>query len=434
MNLADESQSRHRATLRAFLGVAIPYGLAALPLLFHRSDNPWRLGYSAKYAAFLAFVGCGILVLALLAARSTRRRGNYNLATGLVLLLVTILAIAGGAEWILRVRYTRFMDPFWGQRPSLFLGWENQPYHTWSNKYGVFQTDQDGFRLHRSDPDWRAKNHCRIFALGESSTFGLGLSEENTWPALLEKKLREAWGTDAVDVINAGNPGHNSLQIYLQFFFKVWRWRPNVVILYLGKNDAVMPSVHSPTRLEQDPWKLMSYSKLDYVCRMNEGKSWYFRTLLSDFLRERLAQWRARLAREDSPEPCLDETAEDVPEFVRRNGQDFLMKHVGAIADGCRRLNATLVLVTFAHVLAGWDGRAVDYYNQLLRDFAAREGWPLVDFARLVAQQLDPASFFWDDHHPNEKGAALLADALFETLCALDGVCSEDNTFSASPL
>jgi len=193
-----------------------------------------------------------------------------------------------------------------------------------------------------------------------------------------------------------------------------------MVILYLGKNDAVVQGVHSPTHLEIDTWKLMSYSKLDYVCRMNEGKSWYFRTLVSDFIRERAGRWKERMARVRAPEAeagrALEGSGEGVPDFLVQNGRDFFLKHVAAISDGCRRRNATLVLVTFSHALTGWDADAVGYYNQLLREFAEREGWPLVDFERIIAAEENPKAFFWDDHHPNEKGSRLLADELFQTL------------------
>jgi lysophospholipase L1-like esterase len=52
----------------------------------------------------------------------------------------------------------------------------------------------------------------------------------------------------------------------------------------------------------------------------------------------------------------------------------------------------------------------------LLREFAEREGCILVDFEPVIAAEERPAALFWDDHHPNEEGARLLADQLFEAL------------------
>ena len=50
----------------------------------------------------------------------------------------------------------------------------------------------------------------RIFAMGESSTFGWkGIrSHEEAWPALLEAKLRAAHPDRRIEVINAGVPGY----------------------------------------------------------------------------------------------------------------------------------------------------------------------------------------------------------------------------------
>lgn len=72
--------------------------------------------------------------------------------------------------------------------------------------------------------------------------------------------------------------------------------------------------------------------------------------------------------------------------------------------------------MTFAQVLQGWDDQAVRYYNRLLREFAAREGCLLVDYEALMDTESNPKSYFMDDHHPNEKGARLLAQKLYEAL------------------
>lgn len=75
-----------------------------------------------------------------------------------------------------------------------------------------------------------------IIALGNSLTAGLGVAEEDSWPALLEKKLREEgynW-----QVINAGISGETSSGALRRIQWILSR-DPNIVILETGANDGL---------------------------------------------------------------------------------------------------------------------------------------------------------------------------------------------------
>src|SRR5262249_35080710 len=47
----------------------------------------------------------------------------------------------------------------------------------------------------------------RILALGDSFTFGVGLSEEDTYVARLQKKIDSVFGADRIALLNAGSGG-----------------------------------------------------------------------------------------------------------------------------------------------------------------------------------------------------------------------------------
>jgi acyl-CoA thioesterase I len=75
-----------------------------------------------------------------------------------------------------------------------------------------------------------------IAAVGDSLTAGLGVNEEEAYPALLERKLREKgypWR-----VINAGISGETSSGVLSRLAW-VLKLRPDIVILETGANDGL---------------------------------------------------------------------------------------------------------------------------------------------------------------------------------------------------
>ena len=75
-------------------------------------------------------------------------------------------------------------------------------------------------------------NSIRIISLGDSRTFGWGLSDDETYSALLQKQLREKVGPGKnVEVINAGVNAWSYPQMSVYFREFALHWQPDVVIL-----------------------------------------------------------------------------------------------------------------------------------------------------------------------------------------------------------
>jgi acyl-CoA thioesterase-1 len=75
-----------------------------------------------------------------------------------------------------------------------------------------------------------------IVAVGDSLTEGLGVAEEFTYPALLEKKLRSEGYH--YRVINAGVSGETSSGTLARINW-ILKLRPDIVILVIGANDGL---------------------------------------------------------------------------------------------------------------------------------------------------------------------------------------------------
>ena len=76
----------------------------------------------------------------------------------------------------------------------------------------------------------------RILALGNSCTFGWGVSIENCWTTLLERNLRRELLDSSLEVINAGTPGYSSFQ-GKQYFQELLKYQPDIVLIMFGWND-----------------------------------------------------------------------------------------------------------------------------------------------------------------------------------------------------
>ncbi len=79
----------------------------------------------------------------------------------------------------------------------------------------------------------------RIACIGGSTTFGVLVDDEDTWPAILQKQLG-----DAVTIRNYGVPGYSTAEHVIQMALVVNEWRPDIAIFYVGWND--LRSYHDP--------------------------------------------------------------------------------------------------------------------------------------------------------------------------------------------
>jgi lysophospholipase L1-like esterase len=94
--------------------------------------------------------------------------------------------------------------------------------------------DGAGFRLTGQQP--AGQDALRLFALGDSFTFGMGVEDAQTWPAQLESLLNSG-GAGPVRVINGGTISYGVFQEYDLFTEHGLPTRPAAVIHALYWND-----------------------------------------------------------------------------------------------------------------------------------------------------------------------------------------------------
>lgn len=79
----------------------------------------------------------------------------------------------------------------------------------------------------------------RIVTLGGSTTYGVGVNNEETWPYLLQQQL----GSD-FEVINMGVPGYSSAENLIQTALLLSDFDADLVIYHVGLNDLRNMNVH----------------------------------------------------------------------------------------------------------------------------------------------------------------------------------------------
>lgn len=122
---------------------------------------------------------------------------------------------------------------------SSFL-YENKPnaFYTQSDSDGVFNEirfNSSGFRDNEFS-EGKKQGVFRIAILGDSFEESVQLALSDTWQKVLERQLKEA-GKD-IEVYNFGVSGYGTDQEWLTLKEKVWKFKPDLVILAFTGNDV----------------------------------------------------------------------------------------------------------------------------------------------------------------------------------------------------
>ena len=101
----------------------------------------------------------------------------------------------------------------------------------------LYDKNSEGFRGAEFSKD-KPDDTFRIITVGGSTTFGAGVTEENAWPRILEKKLQNISEGKNIEVINAGIPAIASFAESKLVKEKLIHLEPDLIIVYDGANDV----------------------------------------------------------------------------------------------------------------------------------------------------------------------------------------------------
>ena len=157
-----------------------------------------------------------------------------------------------------------------------------------------------------------------------------------------------------LDIINAGNNGHTSLQTLFRFYTKVLPLEPSHVILYLGPNDFYGTG---PDRLLITEEILYSGSVAQYWAAETRSQNLYARSLLFYVLQQRVPPLGRIVRRPEAADtvasdgPRTNESPDQELQRVKDTIGGAYTENVRTICRMARSKGVEPVLVTFIHNL-----------------------------------------------------------------------------------
>jgi lysophospholipase L1-like esterase len=255
----------------------------------------------------------------------------------------------------------------------------------------------------------------RIVTLGGSSTYDVRIEDNhNTFTAQLEKLLKEDYGYQNVQVINAGVPGYNTWEILVNLEFRVLDLDPDLVIIYENTNDVharlVQPSAYRGDDLgRRQAWQaprvpLWEHSALLRIVSRMTNKS--RQVSVDDFVSApTFLSWPYEYRLNEDGLNASEVLKENPPIYYRRNLENMI-----AVA---KSHGVEIMLTTWAYSPYLNDYASESSYqhgfeenNDVAKEVAAEQQVPIFDFAGVMPQD---AKYWADGRHSNEAGALLKA-------------------------
>jgi lysophospholipase L1-like esterase len=116
-----------------------------------------------------------------------------------------------------------------------YTGYAMKPGYTRLNIERINSLGFRGEEIDQKKPD----GTYRIVAIGGSTTFAVYLPWNQSYPYLLQQELRKRFGTEKIEVINAGLTGSTSAESFHRLPTQILPINPDMVIIYHGFNDLL---------------------------------------------------------------------------------------------------------------------------------------------------------------------------------------------------
>lgn len=266
----------------------------------------------------------------------------------------------------------------------------------------------------------------RIVAIGASTTYGVVNSDQNTYPAQLERRIRES-GYENVEVLNAGVSGYTTTETFINFYLRVLNLSPDMVIFYQARND-VFPQAFNGYVPDFEHYRQPDYSfgSTNYVHKYLFRISHLFMGLATrgggNF------GWSKRdenplygsVKYENRPT-----NSELIDNLSKDQGLITYRKNIESIILLAKQHGIKVVLSTYAFRKEKYESgvierdeailpaiaKQIDKQNEIVGQIATDHQLVLVDTAKQLAPSLD--DYLVDDCHFNDQGQVARAALIF---------------------
>ena len=331
-----------------------------------------------------------------------RRRGGQGVLLNIVLLLGTLVFSCLAMELALRVGFARSLDfsmEMWKYATQLKrpvanpqLSFVHAPNSSAFLMGAPVSINSHGLRDREYSED-KPPNTFRVMMLGDSTTFGWGVRQEDTAAKFLERKLNAKLppGYDKVEVLNAGVGNYDTVQEVTYYETRGRAFHPDLVILVFFINDP------EPVPVEKKGFLIDRSYLIAFATNRFDG------ILRHMGMRPDWRQYYSSLYDDDRP------------------GFQACKKALGSLADSSRS-NGARVLVALLpelHLING-DRYPFKAAHAKIKNIAAADHMPAVDLIDGLKDH-GPEDSLWVtplDDHPNAKANDLISSQLQQWILA----------------
>ncbi len=264
-----------------------------------------------------------------------------------------------------------------------------------------------------------------VLVLGESTTLGLWVPFEQSYPKQLEARLRAHYATNRISVVVPPHLGQNTSQMLHRFPHYLSAFHPQVVILMAGVNNSWSLAESNLSQfLPAHQWRTHVFR---WRNRLDDEKVLRLFRLLGFASGESLAELSNDLA---APKYAEWPPKKSILGPVDPSGKPFLdlWRHdVGGMIDMAQQSGADVILMTYPN----YDTPPREEFFAMAR----AKHIPLVDnyvaFRRLLAPDVAARYVFSDYRHPTAEGYAIVADHALRAMLQTPAIAAHLATAAA---
>lgn len=413
------------------------FGIYYLKVPFSMNRFTVDLAYILKYSVIVF----SVLIIAI-AALALRWHNFYVFASGLLVnFAIMACSIIIGfivINFIAVKLITKNGVPQWGQSDEILNHSFIPEAHSTmiSNEYhSDLNINSSGLR--GKNINEKASGTIRLLMLGDSFTFGLGVSDDDTFSRILEKKF-EAKG-EKVEVINAGVDSYSPLLEYLFLTTRGLALKPDLVILNFDMSDLtddrnyeelavfkdgeVQAVPASRQKTELNPFKRINQS----TPLLNMLKS------AGDVLYAKIF-YKPEVSGEQISDPRVNRIAITRNDFDHKKYYEYWQRsfrYILKIRDLCEKNKIKFVLSTYpyGHQISTQEwklgrhlfgfGDDIIYSDKpftILSNFAANNQLIFFNVLEYFKKQSQERLYFPYDGHMNPRGHGVYAEAIYNNL------------------
>jgi len=401
---------------KRLLDIAIGFYLILIPIILVTGGFKFKFLGVTVGATHLYTLLKFLIPFALVRLSISVEIKNLLLLLGTILLCLLVLEV-----------FVRIWDPLIAKpgmyqihRPSPVFGWELVPGASGFGRAGTYiNINRDGFRDSEHSP-YKNVSVFRIMVIGDSFTFGMGVSLEDTYAKRLEQLINDAGKT--AEVINCGVIGYGMWQYLETLKRKVIPYKPDLVILGLFIDD-IPPSI--PPYKHLNNWSGTNPYAQDASGVMSRSYLWNF---LKNWNRIFETKYRYRRGykylkgieeRKEATGPAHPETTWYkimYGKLAKETYRDFS----STLKEFVRTCEATNIKVLIALIPDA--AQLHEPERQAVNGFVAQTcreiGVPFVDVTKRLEKEEDPRTLylFPIDAHTSPKGHRLIAESILEKI------------------